>query len=165
MRQQELDELLSEVTAQAKALGIPVSGRILPKVAVNNRAKSRFGCCKRLPNGDVVIELSGHTILAEKKKIMQVLAHEILHSCYGCLNHGKRWKSYAERMNKAFGYQISRTDSRERMGLAQEPDLPPKYELVCQSCGARITRMRKSRLITETWRYRCRCGGKLEIIK
>ena len=165
MEQEKLNKMLAEVIAQARALKIPVSENILPDVSVNSRAKSRFGCCKRLPEGGFLIELSLHTVSAKEKEIKQVLAHEILHSCYGCLNHGKRWKSYAEKMNSTFGYAIKRTDSRERMGIEEQQEPAPRYELICKSCGAKITRSRKSRLITETWRYRCRCGGKLERIK
>lgn len=162
--EKRLNELLREVEEQARAVGIPISGRVLPQVAVNRRAKQRFGCCKRLSNGDIQIELSLHTLSAEEKEIKQVLAHELLHSCYGCMNHQKRWKSYAERMNRAYGYMISRTDSVERLGIEQQKP-KPKYRLVCTRCGAEITRMKRSRLITDTELYRCRCGGELKRIK
>lgn len=165
MRQTEekrLNELLREVAQQAREAGIPISECVLPSVSVNRRAKRRFGCCKRLENGDMQIELSYHTLSAEESEIKQVLAHELLHSCRGCMNHQKRWKGYAERMNVKYGYRISRTDSAERLGIEQET-AAPKYRLICTRCGSEITRMRKSRLITEPWRYRCRCGGELKI--
>ena len=42
----DFDALLARVAGQAMALGLPVSRRIDPHVAVNRRAVTRFGCCK-----------------------------------------------------------------------------------------------------------------------
>ena len=39
----EFDALLARAVEQARALGIPVSARISPRVAVNRRAVTRFG--------------------------------------------------------------------------------------------------------------------------
>ena len=41
----DCDALLREVTAQAVALGIPVSQKVEPHVVINTRAATRFGCC------------------------------------------------------------------------------------------------------------------------
>ena len=41
----DFDALLARVLGQARALGLPVSARIDPHVAVNRRAVTRFGCC------------------------------------------------------------------------------------------------------------------------
>ena len=49
--------LMARAVEQARALGIPVSARISPRVAVNRRAVTRFGCCIRR-GGEYVIELS-----------------------------------------------------------------------------------------------------------
>jgi len=54
--QQVLNELLIEVIAQAKALGIPVSPQISSDVLVNKRAKSRFGCCKKIQTSSLKLE-------------------------------------------------------------------------------------------------------------
>ena len=40
----DCDALLREVTAQAVALGIPVSQKVEPLVVINTRAASLFGC-------------------------------------------------------------------------------------------------------------------------
>lgn len=47
----EFDALLARAVEQARALGIPVSARISPRVAVNRRAVTRFGCCIRPGRG------------------------------------------------------------------------------------------------------------------
>ena len=161
MTQGEIDRLLARVIAQARAVKIPVSDRICPQVRWNRRAKTRFGCCIR-QGGAYIIELSAR--LAEEgaeDAVMQVLAHEALHTCYGCSNHGRRWKSYAAKMNAAYGYDISRTDKFEDLGL--EDDRPVRYWVVCTKCGRRTPRMKRSPLVDYPERYRCTCGGALRI--
>ena len=58
-----LDALLSRVVAQARAIGIPVSGRIDPRVTLNRRSTGRFGCC-RVREGVHAIELSAPLLAA-----------------------------------------------------------------------------------------------------
>lgn len=156
-----VDSLLQQVIAQAKRLGIPVSERILPHVLINKRATGRFGACfanKR--TGVFQIELSDILLRASEDACRQTLAHEVLHTCYGCQNHKKRWNRYAEMMNEAYGYQISRTDTPERLGV--ESKRVVRYMVACDNCGAEIPRARKSRVISHPEDYRCaKCGGHL----
>ena len=161
MTQKELDGLLSRVIGEARQAGIPVSSCIDPRVRPNRRAKTRFGCCIR-QGGRYTIELSAR--LAEKGReeaAAQVLAHEVLHTCYGCSNHGKRWQGYARRMNAAYGYRIRRTDDYDGLGL--EDDRPVRWWVVCVRCGRRLPRMKRSPLVDHPERYRCRCGGELRV--
>ena len=159
MEGEDIDALLARVIGQARALRIPVSAEISPNVILNSRATGRFGCCVR-KNGRFTIELSSRMLGAEEKAVMQTLAHEVLHTCWGCSNHGTRWKGYAARMNAAYGYEIARTDSCERLGVPDTKKV--RYVLVCTRCGSQITRSRRSPLVDHPERYRCRCGGRLE---
>ena len=61
MDQKTLDALLAKVIAQARQAGIPVSPAIDPKVRVNRRARTRFGCCIQ-KNGRFYIELYGYGV-------------------------------------------------------------------------------------------------------
>ncbi len=152
------DALLARVLAQAASLGIPVSRELDPHVAINSRAKTRFGRCIRR-QGRFYVELSARLLDAPETACLQTLAHEALHTCPGCQNHQARWKGYAARMNAAFGYEIERTGSPAALGVSDER--PVRYRLVCERCGAELTRMKKSPLIAHPERYRCRCGGRL----
>ncbi|MDE6589887.1 MAG: SprT-like domain-containing protein [Oscillospiraceae bacterium] len=161
MTQKELDQRLAVVIAQTKTIKIPVSANICPQVRLNRRARTRFGCCIRR-DGAYTIELSAKLAgEGSDDAIMQVLAHEVLHTCYGCSNHGARWKGYAQRMNVAYGYHISRTDNFEDLGI--EDDRPTRYWVVCAECGRRIPRMKRSPLVDHPERYRCACGGTLRV--
>lgn len=161
MTQAYIDGLLALAIAQARAVKIPVSREIDPRVRLNRRARTRFGCCVR-KEGRYTIELSAR--LAEQgaeDAVLQVLAHEVLHTCYGCSNHGERWKGYAKLMNDAYGYHIRRTDNYEELGI--EDDRPVRWWVVCGKCGRRIPRMKRSPLVDHPERYRCTCGGVLRV--
>ena len=161
MTQAYIDGLLALAIAQARAVKIPVSREIDPHVRLNHRARTRFGCCIR-SDGQYTIELAAQ--LAEQgteTAVLQVLAHEVLHTCYGCSNHGARWKGYAQRMNGAYGYHIQRTDNYTALGIKDHR--PARYYVVCAKCGRRIPRMKRSPLVDHPERYRCACGGVLRV--
>lgn len=153
------DGLLSQVLEQARSLGIPVSGRIDPHVKINNRAVTRFGCCIRQKDGIFVIELTGRLLDAADQACLQTLAHEVLHTCPGCRDHGALWRSYAGRMNAAFGYAISRTGTCGELGVPDTRKI--RHLVVCARCGREFPRTKASPLVLHPERYRCKCGGTL----
>lgn len=160
MGQEELDRLLDLVIRQARSLGIPVSPHIQPHVAVNTRARTRLGCC-RSQAGQYTVELASALLEGDRRSVCQVLAHEVLHTCPGCANHGPRWQRWAALMSERYGYRIRRTDSLEALGL---PDRRPvRYLVVCRACGRAIPRMKRSALVNHPERYRCKCGGTLYV--
>lgn len=159
MEKAKVNELLLAVIGQAQSLKIPVSSRIRTAVEINFRAKSRLGCCRRKA-GEYIIELSAWVLEMEEQTVVQTLAHEVLHTCPWCADHGPQWKKWAELMNAKYGYHIARTSSVEEWRLP--PGEPIRYLLVCKTCGAQIGRRRRSVLVEHPECYRCRCGGKLE---
>ena len=157
----DCDALLRQVMDQARALGIPFADGVDPHVAVNARAVSRFGCC-RYQAGRYTIEVALRVAQGSERTCRETLAHELLHTCYGCRNHGKRWQSYAQKMNTAYGYHIRRASTNGQMGL-EEGERP--YLVRCDSCGAEYGRFRRSALICHPELYICRCGGRLSLVR
>lgn len=158
----DCDALLQEVIAQARRVRIPISPLIEPRVFINRRAATRFGCC-RWSEGKYIIEVAERVAAGSRARCMETLAHEALHTCWGCRNHGKRWKAYAQRMNAVYGYEIQRSATNEEMGV--EPAKNAKYVLKCRQCGLEFERFRASKLVLHPEKYRCRCGGKLARIR
>lgn len=155
------NQLLQEVILEAKQLNIPISQNIDPTVLINTRAK-RFGQCKR--RGDkFLIELSSIFDQAEEKMAKQTLAHEIIHTCKDCFDHQALWKSYVNKMNRAYGYNIARTDSCENLGVTREISRNAKYIIECQKCHNKIYKDRISGVIRNPERYHCKCGGRLTV--
>lgn len=140
-----------------RAADIPVSDNIDPHVRVNFRAKRRFGQCTKTRDG-FVIELSSRLLDAPEHSARQTLAHELIHTCRGCMNHGRLFGKYAGRLNRLYGYNIGTTTSSRQLGIEPEK---PKFVLVCTSCGQHFSRMRRCPLTDDPGRYRCACGGRL----
>lgn len=161
-----LAALLQQVIGQARALGIPVSARIQPQVRLNSRAKKRFGCCIGGPGQGYTIELSAALPAAGRAVCLQTLAHEVLHTCPGCQNHGPAWKAYAARMGAAYGYAIHRTDKPEALGVQLPAAAPPRRRwcVTCTACGRRFYRQKSCPVVRTPARYRCAaCGGSLRV--
>ena len=162
MTQGELDALFTGLRGKLEELGLPLSREIDPQPVVNTRAKRRLGCCIRR-EGRFTIQVS-QSILGDPQLLRATLVHELLHTCYGCQNHGKRWKAYAQTAGEALGLSITRTVKAE--GEAQPLRREEmKYFLCCEQCGVVIGRYRMCKLVKYPWRYRCAaCGGKLQRI-
>lgn len=158
-----VERLLEKCRRILEVEKIPVSDRI-DGICINYRVRSRFGKCTKTADS-YIIELSGKLMEAEDKEIETVILHELLHTCPRCLNHGSRWKAYAERVNQKYGYQITTRTSYEALGLvAPESREKVKYLVVCSKCGMEYPRRRKCSLVENVDRYTCgKCGGKLEI--
>ena len=159
----ETDCLMAELEENLRELGIPLSRNIVPQVRINTRAKRRLGCCY-YQDGVYAVEVSA-ALLEQPERLRQTLVHELLHTCPGCRNHGKRWKSHAAQVNEAFGYSIERTVQLEDDESGPLRKETVKYVLDCQSCGIRISRTRMSKAVKSPWQYRCKCGGKLKRIQ
>ena len=133
-------------------------------VSVNYRAKSRFGQCRR-KNGVYTINISNEILVDETpyNAVMEVIIHEILHTCYNCMNHKAPWKEMANRVMYYYPeYSITRTTSYEKFGFKQEEINPKKenYVFVCEKCGQVIRRQRMSKFVQHYHDYTCGiCGG------
>lgn len=169
MKQEELNDNLIKVIKEAQELKIPVPDNICRNVTINPRPRKRYGCCRKI-NGSFQIEISRFVLECEPDKIRNVLAHEILHTCRGCYDHGSMWKKYAAMMNEGYGYNIKRTSSNEEMGIKEGSEEKSnvseiKYIIKCRSCGMEYPRKRFTRVMKNLAAYRCRCGGKLMLLK
>lgn len=158
----DLKKLYKEVLKDFDALGIKY-GKIV-EVVPNYRAKSRWGQCKKRPDGfyiNINVALLADNISDQGAK--ETIAHEICHTIKGCMNHGTEWKHYAQ-MLKARGYNIKRTNSAEDKGIHADAYSTPtnyKYEVYCAKCGTTSRYQRKGKVITTltTQKYHgYRCG-------
>lgn len=168
MKQKEVELLVKKVSQEMKAIGIPISDNI-EAITINNRAKKRLGCCKRRKNvlgkTAFTIEISRYALSCEKEKLCSIIAHELLHTCKGCFNHGDKWKKMGIRVEKELGYPISRTVNYEELGLEKPVSSErTKYIITCKKCGQIIERKRMCNLVKNVEKYRCgKCGAPLEL--
>lgn len=144
---------------------------------INTRSLQRWGQCKVIPGG---FSININYILLDEQNdeqgLKSTILHELLHSCKGCMNHGKEWQSLANRVNKAYGYNIERTTSYNDAGISEESQEEQEhtrieklqnrkhYEIVCQNCGHKYIKYRTSKITEHPERYRCGCcHGKLKV--
>lgn len=156
---EQLDDILCETVKIAKSAGIPVSDKILPKVIINTRRRTILGTCEKQKDGRFKIVISSIAVEAGEKEIRNVIAHEVLHTCKGCGNHGELWKNYAKRLGNIIGQEIKRTGEPENARAIRE-NAP--YVLVCERCGRQFHRFKRSKLVMHPERYKCTCGGKIK---
>lgn len=161
MTHSELNILMSELRCELLKINIPLSDKIQPEVLVNTRAKRRLGCCF-FKNGVYTIEVAG-SLMDSPEKLRETLAHELLHTCPGCRNHGERWKAYASLVNEKLGFSIQRLAPPTDESTDRLRHDTVKYVLECQSCGAKIYRARMSKAVKHPLLYRCKCGGRLSV--
>lgn len=131
--------------------------------SINTRAKHRWGQCKRV-NGIYSISISASLLEddAPEKALKDTLFHELLHAVDGCFNHGEKWQKLAEKVNKAYGYDIKRCTSQEEKGVQLCADSDYHYIITCKKCNTTWRYMRNSKVVKacRTNTARCSCGGK-----
>ena len=131
---------------------------------VNTRAKKRYGQCVKKGN-NYTINISYRLLedYVPTKSLMTVLCHEILHSVKGCMNHGEKWKQYAELVNDCYDYNITTTSSDSKYSLKplNIKKKPYKYIVKCKDCGKEYKYRRKTYWFDNPLKYkvRCNCGS------
>ena len=157
--------LTEKVRNELISAGIPVSENIM-EIRINKRTKKRLGSCQMVKGrvGQVyyIIEISQRVLGCTDKELSMIIAHELIHTCPGCFDHGKKWKMYAAKAEKNAGYKISRTINTADLSIGEIKSQPPRYILTCPGCGQTFARSRMCPLIKTPQRYRCgKCGTSL----
>lgn len=168
MDRANLNRILNEVIKEAQEVKIPVPANISEEIIINPRPKKRYGCCRR-KDGRFSIEVSEFAVDCEEKSLRQIIAHEVIHTCRGCYDHGEKWKKYAKLMNDAYGYNIKRTSSLKELGIERNEETEKqqkiRYIIKCKKCGKEYPRQRATRVTQNIRKYRCKCGGRLTLIE
>lgn len=162
----DLIELANECMAELDEIGIEYAEII--HWEVNTRAKKRWGLCKHNTDDSYTISISYRLLtdnVADDGAINTII-HELIHTVVGCMNHGENWKREANKVNRAYGYNIKRCSSAEEKGVEPIENIPKavKYQFKCKDCGKIYSRTRASKFTNNWQNYRCGvCNG--EFIK
>ena len=126
----------------------------IQSVTVNTRAKKRWGMCTEEGEGIYKIEISSKLLKDDVEDIhaKNTIIHEILHTCDGCLNHGKEWQRLANKVNNAYGYNIKRTTSYAEKGIERPT---ANYIVKCPCCNAKWEYMRMTKTVQFPNKYQC----------
>lgn len=131
-----LQKVAIECMYELDCIGIPYGE--IERFTINTRAKSRWGQCKGLLTGKFEININ-QDLLNENNSLeglKNTIIHELLHSCEDCMNHGQKWQEMADRVNKAYGYNIKRCSSQSEKGVVEYTEKPIryKYNVFCNQC-------------------------------
>ena len=147
-------------------IGIPYNH--VEEFTINTRAR-RWGLCS-LRYGKYYIQINV-TLLDERNGedgLINTILHELLHTCPNCMDHGAQWKFWAEKVRKAYGYNIKRTSDNDEKevttGNLNYHKREYKYLVYCKKCGKLVgKRKRKCDVLDNIGRYRHGggCGGNL----
>lgn len=139
-----------------------------PKTSISlkySRGRKTLGSCSKLSSGRYQISISKY-ITTSYKAVKITMIHEILHTAKDCMNHGATWQRHADKVNRTYGYSISRVANMEELGLAQMTRSAFKYKITCCQCSTAFYRIRESKLIQYPYLYRCgKCGGDLTVTR
>ena len=161
----DLDKYALECMEMLDNLGITYGN--IREFSINTRAMRRWGQCCKHPNGyyiNINIDLlkEGNSEVGLKETIL----HELLHSCPDCHGHGERWQYYANKINKAYGYNIKRTNSAEEKGVVERRIIETKYQVQCPTCMYVWNFQRKCDTVSRPSAHRCgKCKTSLVRIK
>ena len=102
-----LNKLFNDVLNDIVSINIPISTKIIPKIYIDEGRYDRVGACYKYKFPErYEIHLSQDVLQATEYEIKNIIAHEMLHTCYLCMPHDGAWKVYQRKMNKHLGYNI-----------------------------------------------------------
>ncbi|MWG34626.1 SprT-like domain-containing protein [Halomarina oriensis] len=122
---------------------------------VSKRAKRRAGAVKHRDGEPLAVSLTWeHFQERGWGAAAETVRHELLHvhllNEHDDPSHGERFRTLADRL---------------QTGVHCERFADPNWWVVCASCGSRLARYRRSKLVAETEAYRCGgCGGRLRVV-
>lgn len=138
---------------------------------VNTTAAKRWGQCRAVPGGySININIALLDERNDVEGLKNTIIHELLHSCKGGGGHREEWKRLAEKVNRAYGYNIKRCSSADEKGVT-EIAIPTRktsstsYYIKCDKCGKIYTRTKRTKVVQHPEFYRCGiCNGTLSRI-
>ena len=120
-------------------------------IKINSRAKKRWGLCSYYSDG-FVIEISSSLLEdnVRREALIDTLMHEVLHTCNGCMNHGKQWKTYAKIINEKYNLNIKTTTSAAEKKIDNEEY---NYIIACPKCGHQWKYIRFTKCVKHPERF------------
>ena len=153
----DLNKLANECIADL--LSARMRLRTVRNWKVGTTSKRLWGLCETVSDGVFDISISAQLLQddVDDQAVKDTIAHELLHTVEGCMNHGRYWHRLAGLVNQRCpGYNIKQRTNAEEKGI----QIDYKYTLQCQNCGAVAGRHRRSAFVDHPEHYSCvKCGG------
>lgn len=157
----DFNTMVNEVYISLRRRGVPVKNC---PVTISHRLKRAFGntrCKTRYGERSYSIQIASYLVEnGSERGIKSTIAHEYIHTCDGCMNHGALWKRYGNMVSDL--YDINRCDTYESKGISNDAVQSIqanreqfKYIVKCNKCNRewKYKRMCKTLKVIE----RCTC--------
>ena len=163
-----VEEIRREYKRLDQMIGVDTSHL---EIIFSPRAVYQYGCCKYQQKNRKIAPykiLIASFLLEEESAFWNTVRHEYAHAAAALLTgknqgHGPVWRAICRKI----GEDPSRL-ARECPAQQEKKKKQIRYEIICQTCGARYERMRRSRFVdavlTSGGRptaYCCQCGGRV----
>lgn len=158
----DLMKLANECIADLLSAGMRI--RRVRNWKAGTKSKRQWGLCEAVGDGLFDISISEMLLQddVDDQQVKNTIAHELLHTVEGCMNHGRYWHKLAKLVNQRCPqYNIKDRASADEKGI----HIDYRYILRCTRCGSQAGRHRRSRFVDHYEEYICsKCGGKFERI-
>lgn len=162
-----LKELLEKCLEMCRECDIPY--RNITEIKLNNRLSKSWGRCCTRNHRDFYIEIQGKFAqdkFSTENQVIEVICHEIIHTCEGCWNHGELFHNYGRRLTEKYGINVSTTADAEQLTIDSIAWKNSFRYMVSCPCGNSYGKDRMCDLIRYPQLYTCsKCGGKFTRIK
>ncbi len=101
----DLNKMLNDIISDALNANIPISKYLVKEIYIDSSLINRFAECRIYWN-KCEIYLFDKTLKAKPEYLKSIIAHELLHTCFLCADHGYWWGKYSAIMNEKYGYNI-----------------------------------------------------------
>jgi hypothetical protein len=167
--QKKFDDMVMRCEGMMRDVGFELPKGI--KYSINKRLTSTLGRCirkgtqYRIEIAHYVMEAS--VVSKDETQAMDTILHEMCHALPNGWSHGEIWKRYADKINRTYGYNISRLatlSDTEKMIMNKGKVMKL---IICKSkaCKFEIEKPNTSVYVREVGRYSCPvCGSRLEVI-
>ena len=163
-----LEDIQKEVEENLLILiGLGCTDLINKEVKVGwGKSVRSYGTCTKIgkkANGKTLYEIKinkEYIAVAASREVHNTIMHECIHCVDGCMNHGNKWKTIAQKVNRSYDFStIKRTGYDPAYNQILEAHY--RYIAVCDRCGHAFRWMRKSHIFVScsTGKARCSCGG------
>ena len=107
----------------------------------NNR-QNTLGLCRRYTSGRREVYFSRKYLALGDQNVLDILAHELIHTIQGCVGHNAVWQRYAREMTARTAYTITTRAPRDVVYSVRVND--PNYGKVVCPCGCEMLVSKRS---------------------
>ena len=138
----DLQMLFKRCCEELDAIGVPYSHNI-KSIKANNRYVSTYGMTSHYTTDDSYeIQIASFLLsdkLTDDRIVRSTIFHELVHTCDGCMNHGKLFHKYGNLISDCYDVEITTYVSKARLDAVKQAGIKPE----------------RKRIASDNWIFEC----------